>query len=132
MQRTARIVLCVILLFLLFLCIVALAFLLIFHRTKPIPEPLIPTTTTPPMTSKVAIYEINVWVFTKDDSLRTLKLRVSEDAKIKSVKEEVESMEGIPVKHQSLSSLGEPLDDEQTFKFYNIRKGSIIDDITNY
>ena len=107
-----------IMLFIIFLiilfCIIAIGYLLIFHK------------------SSSDMYEINVWVFTKDDKLIQVKLKVDENDKVESIKEKIQLETGIPPKYQSLSSLGIALDGYRTFKHYNIKKGAIIDDITNY
>lgn len=74
--------------------------------------------------------QISIWVYTKDDNFIPVKLIMKDSDKIEAIKEFVEKKHGIPAKRQSLSSLGMKLDDDKTLLDYNIRKGSIIDDIT--
>ena len=59
-----------------------------------------------------------------------MKLVLSETDTVKKIKEHVEKVMNISQNKQSLSSLGQILEDDKTLEYYNIRKGSIIDNIT--
>lgn len=95
---------------------------------SPTPITVSPTTSKIPTTTRISLsHEINIWIFTTNDNLVTVKLKMKESDKIRQIKELISKQKSIPIEQMNLSSLGQKLDDDLTIKDYNIRKGSIID-----
>lgn len=115
-MKTLYIILLVLFLFVFLIIVFSLIALLYIYRRVDAEQP--------------PIYEVNVWIFTINDNLITLKLKLKDSDTIKSIKDLVQKKAGIPEKSMNLSNLGRKMEDGKTISEYNIRNGSIIDLIT--